>query len=112
LLLRLPSAYKIRAGCNKPLLIDAIGADLPAVILQAPKRGFELPFGAWLTAMPSPALDPTVLGGAWPTRIHQARRRFRQRPSAYHGWWQWQVLAGWLQTWPELGHSLPQQEKI
>lgn len=102
LLLRLPSAYKMRSGCNKPLLVDAIGAALPAAILQAPKRGFELPFGAWLRAMAPPRLDPGDLGGSWPARIRQAQRRFRSHPSRYHGWWQWQVLAHWLQAWPEL----------
>jgi asparagine synthase (glutamine-hydrolysing) len=102
LLLRLPSAYKIRAGCNKPLLMDAMGDDLPTEILQASKRGFELPFGAWLGAMDEPPLDPAVLGPVWVERIRSARRRFQHQPSCYHGWWQWQVLSRWLAAWPEL----------
>jgi asparagine synthase (glutamine-hydrolysing) len=102
LLLRLPSCFKIRAGCNKPLLIDAMGDALPAAILQAPKRGFELPFGAWLSAMPLPPLDAAVLGFPWITRVRSARRRFESRASSYHGWWQWHVLSRWLSDWPEL----------
>jgi len=102
LLLRLPSAYKIRAGCNKPLLIDAIGDALPEAIVQAPKQGFELPYGAWLQVMDSPPLDAAVLGGLWNARIRSARRRFLHRSNCYHGWWQWQVLSRWLADWPEL----------
>lgn len=102
LLLRLPSAYKLRAGGNKPLLVDAMGADLPAAILGAPKRGFELPCGAWLTAMAPPPLDPAALGDPWPARIRQARWLHRYRPARYQGCWQWQVLAHWLQAWPQL----------
>jgi len=102
LLLRLPSCYKIRAGCNKPLLIDALGDALPAAIVQAPKRGFELPFGAWLSVMPTPPLDAAVLGLPWITRIQSARRQFETRGSRYHGWWQWHVLSRWLADWPEL----------
>ena len=102
LLLRLPSAYKIRAGRFKPLLVDAMGADLPEAILRAPKRGFELPFGAWLEAMPEPELDPACLGDPWPARVRRARRLHRRRPDRYQGRWQWHVLAHWLQAWPEL----------
>jgi asparagine synthase (glutamine-hydrolysing) len=102
LLLKLPSAYKLRSGCNKPLLVDAMGAALPPEILQAPKRGFELPFGSWLAGMEAPGLDPRSLGDPWPARIRQARQRFRSHPSRYHGCWQWQVLAPWLEAWPEL----------
>lgn len=106
LLLRLPSCYKVRAGCNKPLLIDALGDALPVAIVQAPKRGFELPFGAWLSVMPPPALDAAVLGFPWISRIRSARRRFEAQGRRYHGWWQWHVLSRWLADWPELLHDI------
>jgi asparagine synthase (glutamine-hydrolysing) len=102
LLLRLPSAYKFRPGCTKPLLRDSIGARLPAVVLQAPKRGFELPIGRWLRDEPQPVLRPQELGGLWPQRVDAAWRRYRSRPHRYHGWWQWHVLSRWLMAWPEL----------
>ena len=102
LLLRLPTAYKFRAGCNKPLLVDAMGAALPEEIVGAPKRGFELPFGAWLQAMAPSPLDAAVLGPLWATRIRSAKQRFNHRASSYHGWWQWQVLSRWLEGWPQL----------
>ena len=106
LLLRLPSAYKIRAGCNKPLLIDAIADDLPVEILSSPKRGFELPFASWLEKMQAPPLDSSVLGALWPSRVRSAQRRFQRRSSDYHGWWQWQILSRWLlSAWPELLHE-------
>ena len=102
LLLRLPSVYKMKAGTTKPLLIDAMGARLPKLILQAPKRGFELPFARWLQDMEEAPVPPEALGDPWPQRVHRARRAYQAHPHRYHGWWQWQVLARWLLQWPVL----------
>lgn len=102
LLLRLPSAYKVRPGSTKPLLSDAMASYLPASIQQVPKRGFELPLARWMMDLDDPSLAPDVLGVSWPGRIRRARHRYQARPHQYHGWWQWQVLARWLAAWPAL----------
>lgn len=102
LMLRLPSAYKLRPGSSKPLLWDAMAKRLPAELGQVPKRGFELPLARWLMDLDPPSLPPDVLGAPWPDRIRAARRRYQRKAHRYHGWWQWQVLARWLAAWPAL----------
>jgi asparagine synthase (glutamine-hydrolysing) len=44
----LPGSYKLPDSRPKPLLIDAVGARLPAVVYKHPKRGFTFPWAAWL----------------------------------------------------------------
>lgn len=102
LMLRLPSAYKFRAGTTKPMLIDAIGHRLPAELLRAPKRGFELPLSRWLRDYADPPLQPEDLGPDWPGRVRLARHVYQAKPHRYRGWWQWHVLSRWLTAWPEL----------
>jgi asparagine synthase (glutamine-hydrolysing) len=102
LMMRMPSAYKMHQSRVKPLLADAMASILHPEILQAPKRGFELPFASWLTGLASPPLAPEELGVPWPGRVEAARRAYQVRPRRYHGWWQWQVLAQWLLQWPDL----------
>ena len=107
LLLRLPSVYKMKLDSTKPLLIDAMGRRLPVDILNAPKRGFELPFARWLQHLEDVPLSPEILGDPWPSRVQHARRAYQTRPHRYHGWWQWQVLARWLLQWPALLQDQP-----
>ena len=102
LLLQLPSAYKFRPGVSKPLLWDAMADRLPPDLGLVPKRGFELPLARWLMHLEVPGLAPEALGAPWPGRIRAARRLYRAKPHQYHGWWQWQVLARWLASWPAL----------
>ena len=102
LLLQLPSQYKFRPGTSKPLLWDAMADRLPPDLGQVPKRGFELPLARWLMHLDSPELAPEILGDPWPGRIQAARRLYCAKPYRFHGWWQWQVLARWLSSWPAL----------
>ncbi|HEV2827458.1 MAG TPA: asparagine synthase (glutamine-hydrolyzing) [Pyrinomonadaceae bacterium] len=44
----LPVKFKLNGGTNKPLLIKALGDDLPREIWDRPKMGFTFPFGSWL----------------------------------------------------------------
>lgn len=44
----LPSGAKLQAGVNKPLLVKALGDDLPRAIWNRPKMGFIFPFGEWM----------------------------------------------------------------
>jgi asparagine synthase (glutamine-hydrolysing) len=46
----LPSESKLNGGMNKPLLIKALGNDLPREIWDRPKMGFTFPFASWLRA--------------------------------------------------------------
>jgi len=44
----LPDRVKLRRGVNKPLLVKALGADLPREVWKRPKMGFTFPFGEWM----------------------------------------------------------------
>ena len=46
----LPARIKLDGGVNKPLLIKALGDDLPREIWDRPKMGFTFPFASWLGA--------------------------------------------------------------
>jgi asparagine synthase (glutamine-hydrolysing) len=45
---RLPAAVKVRHGKGKWLLRRVLGRYVPEVLFERPKRGFDLPIGAWL----------------------------------------------------------------
>ena len=102
LLLSLPSDYKFNLSTSKPLLVEAMGERLPQGILQAPKRGFELPLARWLKEFDAPPLKSDVLGPIWAQRVSEAHHLYRWKPSRYRGWWQWQLLSRWLASWPSL----------
>lgn len=44
----LPDAWKTNGAASKPLLAGALRAALPLEIASSPKRGFTLPFDAWM----------------------------------------------------------------
>jgi asparagine synthase (glutamine-hydrolysing) len=46
--LGVPNELKLDAGRPKPLLLDALGPDLPREIWDRPKMGFTVPFSVWL----------------------------------------------------------------
>lgn len=46
----LPAEFKLNGNTNKPLLIKALGDDLPREIWDRPKMGFTFPFASWLRA--------------------------------------------------------------
>lgn len=48
LALGLPSAFKLRRGVRKRILVDAYRGVLPDEVLDRPKQGFEVPFGEFL----------------------------------------------------------------
>ena len=45
---RIPAALRTRRGDLKHLLRDAVAPLLPPALLDAPKKGFVIPFGQWL----------------------------------------------------------------
>ncbi|OSM02362.1 putative asparagine synthase [Magnetofaba australis IT-1] len=93
-------------GRNKPLLIDAVGADLPRRLLGLPKSGFTLnqdawmrgplraPFEQWIDALKhSGALNPTLVEHEW--------RAFLDSSPQSGQWsraWMLGVLGAWLAT--------------
>lgn len=105
----LPSRYKVRLGQKKRLLRRALRGIVPDSILDAPKAGFGVPFGAWMRGPLSSTLQELALGrgspaaglfdeGALRQAIDQHARRERD-----HGFLLWKCLQ--LSLWRELQAS-------
>lgn len=56
-LLALPGAWKVGGATPKPLLVRALGGQLPENIVHRPKRGFTLPLEHWLRDAMRPAIE-------------------------------------------------------
>jgi asparagine synthase (glutamine-hydrolysing) len=90
-MLQVPGALKVREGKQKWLLAEAVG-NLPAEILERPKRGFELPFKHWLRG---------ALRGQIEESLRSARLAGLLNPDAAQTTWQ-NFLAGtttWSRVW-------------
>ena len=65
----LPDDLKIRGGESKFLLREALSDLVPAPVLERPKRGFDLPLGAWLRGPLRDLADGALAAealGRWP----------------------------------------------
>jgi asparagine synthase (glutamine-hydrolysing) len=56
----LPARYLLRHGRPKAVLRDAYRGRIPDEVIDAEKRGFEIPLGAWLKKELRPVLSDTV----------------------------------------------------
>jgi asparagine synthase (glutamine-hydrolysing) len=59
-LMALPGSWKLEAGIPKPLLVRALGGQLPDQIVHRPKRGFALPFEHWLRDALRPLVEASL----------------------------------------------------
>lgn len=103
LVFALPGSMKVGEGTPKPLLVHALGDRLPAVSVNRPKRGFELPFEHWLRGPlhgeMARAFAPASDTAAWPFRAVALRDLWRQHQSGRVGWarvWTLYVVRDWL----------------
>ena len=109
---RLPVAVKRRPGHPKALLVEALGALLPAEVVRQPKRTFTLPWEHWLrgplqenvaaqlrqlTPALKAALNERAVWGVWEDFL--ARRTGWSRP------WSLFVLNAWVQRHVESNSS-------
>lgn len=91
-LLALPARYFAGPGSSaKPLLVA--GAGLPPELAGRKKRGFALPFQAWLGDYPPPAVA-SVLNVAAASSIHEQVRRGHRRWAAS---WALLILGSYLE---------------
>jgi asparagine synthase (glutamine-hydrolysing) len=58
--LSLPGSWKMDSRTPKPLLVKALGGQLPDKIVHRPKRGFTLPFELWLRDALRPAIEKSL----------------------------------------------------
>jgi asparagine synthase (glutamine-hydrolysing) len=55
--LALPRPSKLDPNTPKPVLVRALGGELPNKIVHRPKRGFTLPFEHWLRQALRPEIE-------------------------------------------------------
>jgi len=58
--LALPGSWKLNSGTPKPLLVNALGGQLPEKIVHRRKRGFTLPFEHWLRDALRPVVEESL----------------------------------------------------
>ena len=58
--LALPGSWKLDSGTPKPLLVKALGGQLPEQIVHRQKRGFTLPFEHWLRDALRPVVEESL----------------------------------------------------
>jgi asparagine synthase (glutamine-hydrolysing) len=104
-ILALPGSWKLDSRTPKPLLVRALGGQLPDQIVHRPKRGFTLPFEHWLRDALRPVVEETlrnigdsVLG----TFINQRAARgvwqdFLEGRTSWSRPWSLYVLQRWCQ---------------
>lgn len=59
---RIPGKKKLQGNLPKNLLLASLGVELPAEVVNRPKRGFTLPFERWLRGELRPLVESALLG--------------------------------------------------
>lgn len=100
-----PGQFKMRRGTPKPLLVDAVRAELPDAIVRRKKQGFTFPFESWLRNEMRPEVEKSLaklsngpLGGV----IHAKAaanvwRDFESRRTSWSRPWSLHVLHRWCE---------------
>lgn len=73
----LPPWQKVSKRINKPLLVDAMGPELPAAIATRRKMGFTLPFDPWIRKSLTQFYDLSLGGIANRAAVEDVWSRFR-----------------------------------
>jgi len=103
--LALPGSWKLNAGTPKPLLVRALGGELPEKIVHRPKRGFTLPFEHWLRDALRPVVEGSLSkiaeGALGPLISERAARRvwqdFLEGRTSWSRPWSLYVLQSWCE---------------
>jgi asparagine synthase (glutamine-hydrolysing) len=103
--LALPGSWKLDKTMPKPLLVRALGGQLPDKIVHRPKRGFTLPFEHWLRDSMRPVVEERLrkIGdGALGTMISQPAVRnvwedFLKGRTSWSRPWSLYVLQNWCE---------------
>jgi asparagine synthase (glutamine-hydrolysing) len=99
--LQLPDNFKVSRKYNKPLLVDSFPDLLPAEIINAPKRGFEMPVGHWISRAIVDELedlpDKCERLGIEPSIVRESIRILQQNADHYVPVWRFIVLTSWLE---------------
>jgi len=96
-LAKVPGSFKLGGGLNKPLLVRALGRDLPPECVHRPKRGFAFPWKKWLQGALSSEMSATFQSGgaAWEDLgIEPAAAR-----ACYHAFREGKEAVAWGHVW-------------
>jgi asparagine synthase (glutamine-hydrolysing) len=103
--LALPGSWKLDETMPKPLLVRALGGQLPDKIVHRPKRGFTLPFEHWLRDTMRPVVEESLRkigGGALGALISERGARsvwedFLKGRTSWSRPWSLYVLHNWCE---------------
>jgi len=104
-ILALPGSWKLDSETPKPLLVRALGGQLPEKIVHRRKRGFTLPFEHWLRDALRPVVEESLrkIGdGVLGTLINERAARgvwqdFLEGRTTWSRPWSLYVLQSWCQ---------------
>jgi asparagine synthase (glutamine-hydrolysing) len=103
--LALPGSWKLDSGMPKPLLVRALGCQLPEKIVHRRKQGFTLPFEHWLRDALRSTVEKSlrqigdgVLGNLLSERaVHRVWVDFLKGRTSWSRPWSLYVLQRWCQ---------------
>jgi asparagine synthase (glutamine-hydrolysing) len=103
--LSLPGSWKLNSGTPKPLLVKALGGQLPEQIVHRAKRGFTLPFEHWLRDALRPGVEESlrkINDGVLGTLINESAvcgvwEDFLEGRTSWSRPWSLYVLQRWCQ---------------
>jgi asparagine synthase (glutamine-hydrolysing) len=108
-LLELPGRVKLRTGSAKWLLVAAAG-DLPEIVTQRRKQGFELPFDRWLRGALREEMVETLASKTWEgwldrRAVNQVWEGFLAQRLSWSRVWALYVLREWIERHLSPGQS-------
>ena len=109
-LLELPGRVKLRTGAKKWLLVAAAG-DLPEMVTQRRKQGFELPFDRWLRGALREEMVETLASRTWEgwldrRAVNEVWEGFLARRLSWSRVWALYVLREWVERHLSPGQSV------
>ncbi len=103
--LALPGPWKLDSAMPKPLLVKALGGQLPDKIVHRRKRGFTLPFEHWLRDALHPVVEGSInrigegalAGWINPRAAKRVWQDFIERKTSWSRPWSLYVLQRWCE---------------
>jgi asparagine synthase (glutamine-hydrolysing) len=103
----LPLSWKLGPTQGKLILREGLGSRLPAALLQAPKRGFAVPFAQWFRGPLRGYLEDRLFDSSFLNQGMVSSKFLRAlvdehmsgRRDNYHMLWTLLMLERWLATW-------------
>jgi asparagine synthase (glutamine-hydrolysing) len=100
---RVPGARKLQGDSPKSLLLASLGVELPAEIINRPKRGFTLPFERWLRGEMRSVVESALLSSNWDrtsinsSAVRRIWNRFLAGETSWSRPWSLFVLTRWCE---------------